>query len=162
MATPRFLFTQEDYDALCERIEEVGQQVREQTASVGGAAGSSGDAWHDNLLYDAQRMSESWSKSLRDLLEIRDRATVVEGSPPRDGKVRFGTTVRVLDIQTGEKASYRISSYMIIESTTGKGVRRVSYASPLGNLLLGAEIGETRTGTMGGGQRTFEVCEIIP
>lgn len=155
-----FIFTQEDYDALCRRITGAGEQVVEHTAAVGGAAGSSGDAWHDNALYDAQRMSEAWSRSLRELLKVKTQANIVGQPPPRDGKVRFGTTVTIRDTGTGKKARYRISSYMIHQPIAEDGVRRISYASPLGRLLLGAAVDETKTGKIGDATRSFEVCDI--
>ncbi len=113
-----FLFTKEDYEALSKRIVEIEQKVKEHTANVGGAVDSSGDAWHDANLYHAQRMSESWSKNLRELLEIKRKARVIEAPPLRDRKARFGTIVKVRDLKSGEISSYEISSYMVSESST--------------------------------------------
>lgn len=52
-------FTKEDYEALCKRIAEVEQKIKEYTASIGQIVDASGDQWHDNVLYYMQRMSEA-------------------------------------------------------------------------------------------------------
>ena len=146
-------FTKEDYDALCKRISEIAQKVKEHTVSVGQVVDSSGDAWHDNQLYYEQRMSESWSNNLRNLLDIKGRAIIIETPLLQDGKVRFGTVVKILNLESGEIFSYRVSSYMVAESANQKEVGRISYASPLGRLLIGAIIGEIREGVVGSNKK---------
>lgn len=158
--SPRFFFTKEDYTALCKKVSEIEQKVKEYTASVGGVVDSSGDAWHDNMLYYVQRMSESWSYELRKLLAIKRQAQVVEAPPPKDGVVRFGKTVKVLDIDSGITSSYGISSYMVAETESHGEVRKISYANPLGKLLLGARVGEVREEIIGGNKKRLEILEV--
>lgn len=156
----KLFFTKEDYNALCKRISEIAQKVKEHTASVGQVVDSSGDAWHDNQLYYEQRMSESWSNNLRNLLDIKRRAIIIETSSLQDGKVRFGTVVKILDLESEEIFSYKISSYMIAGSANQKEVRRISYVSPLGRLLIGAVVGEVKEGVIGSNKKSFEILEI--
>ncbi len=156
----KFFFTREDYDAFCRRIAEVEQKVKKYTLSVGTAVDSSGDAWHDALLYDAQRMSESWSNELRNLLGIKRQAEIIEMSPPKDGKVCFGKVVKVLNLESKEVSLFKISSYVVAGSANQEEIRKISYMSPLGKLLIGAEVGEVREGVVGNNKKRFEILEI--
>jgi len=158
-----FLFTREDYEALCRKIEEIEQKVKEYTANVGHAVDSAGDQWHDANLYYVQRMSESWSENLRDLLRIKMRSRVVTGPPPRDGKVWLGKIVKIRDLESGEILFCEISSYMVfeLEREKEKKPKRISYMSPLGKLLIGAKVGEIREGIIGDKKKSFQIIEII-
>src|SRR3989339_1569931 len=107
-----FFFTKRDYDALCKKISKIDQTVKGYTVLIGSVVDSSGDQWHDANLYHAQRMSESWSNELRKLVEIKNKAVIMKGAPPKDGMVRFGKTVKIEDLDSGEILSYKISSYI--------------------------------------------------
>ena len=163
MRMEKFLFTKEDYENFCARIEEIKQKIKKTTAAVGTAADSSGDQWHDSILYQTQRMSESWSREFRRLLDIQKKARIVDTVPPRDGKVRFGKTVTILDIDTGETFSYEISSYIIAAERFIKNknnIKRISYISPLGQLLIGAQVGDIKKGSVGDTQKNFKILKV--
>lgn len=49
---------------------------------------------------------------------------------------------------------------MVNKSTNQEGVRKISYMSPLGKLLIGAELGEIREGVIGNKKKRFEILEI--
>ncbi len=50
--------------------------------------------------------------------------------------------------------------YMVAESASQERVRRISYVSPLGKLLIGAKVGEIREGVIGNDKKRFEILEI--
>ncbi len=157
----KFLFQKEDYDDFCVKITGVEKRVKEITASIGGVVDSSGDQWHDNLLYDAQNMSEAWSRELSRLLDIQADAEIIDFFPPRDGKIRFGKTFIVLNINTGETFSYEISSYFISTGREWNGeIKRISYSSPLGKLFIGAEVDDIREEKDGENRRKFKIIRI--
>ena len=156
----RYFFTKEDFEALCRRIAEVEQKVREHTFAVGQVVDSSGDAWHDNQLYYEQRMSESWSSNLRKLIEIKRQAEIIDKPPPDDGTIRFGSIVKCKDLETETVFVYRISSYMIDESQEQNEIKRISYVSPMGKLLIYAKIGDIVEGKIGGNKKRLEILEI--
>jgi len=156
----RYFFTKEDFDALCRRITQVEQKIREHTVAVGQVVDSSGDAWHDNQLYYEQRMSESWSSNLRKLMGIKRQAEVVDTLPPEDGIIRFGSVVKIQDLESGTIFFYKISSYMITESQEQGEIKRISYESPVGKLLINARVGDITDGQIGNSKKRFKILEI--
>lgn len=156
----RYFFTKEDFEALCRRIMEVEQKVREHTVAVGQVVDSSGDAWHDNQLYYEQRMSESWSTNLRKLMEIKRQAEIVSKSPPDDGIVRFGSVVKFQDLESGTIFTYQISSYMIDEPQEQKEIKRISYASPIGRALIHAKVTDIVERKIAKSKKRYKILEI--
>jgi transcription elongation GreA/GreB family factor len=157
----RFLFIKDDYEDFCKKIQEIKQKIKEVTMRIGTVVDSSGDQWHDASLYQAQGMSESWSNELRKLLEIQKQSHIIDIHPPKDGKVRFGKIVEILNLDNREASTYEISSYIIPEHRQIEDNRkRISYTSPLAQLLIGAEVGEIREGYIGKDFKRFEIMRI--
>jgi len=153
-------FTRKDFEALCRRITEVEQKVREHTVAVGQVVDSSGDAWHDNQLYYEQRMSESWSNDLRKLMEIKRQAEIIEMPPPKDGRVHFGSVVKIQNLELETVFFYKISSYIVADFQNEGEIKRISYDSPIGKLLIRAGVGEIREGQIGDTIKRFKILEI--
>lgn len=157
----KFLFVREDYEDFCKKIDEIKQKIKEITVRIGTVVDSSGDQWHDATLYQTQGMSESWSNELRKLLEIQKQSHIIDIIPPKDGKVRFGKCVEIRNLTNGEISFYEISSYIISEHKQIEGnIMRISYMSPLAQLLIGAEVGEVKEGHVGNDFKRFEIIRI--
>lgn len=95
------------------------------------------------------------------ILELRDklsRAEVIDCSKVSCDKAVFGTVVRLLDIDSEEEFTYQLLGPE--EADVKKG--SISVMAPLGQSLLGKEIGDEVVAKTPGGVREFEVIEISP
>ncbi len=72
------------------------------------------------------------------------------------GKVVFGATVVVLDIDTDEEHSYQI----VGEDEADIGEGRISITSPIARALIGKIEGDETGAPTPGGQREFEILEV--
>ncbi len=95
------------------------------------------------------------------ILELKDklsRAEIIDCSKVSIERAVFGTVVKVLDIDTDEEVTYQLLGPE--EADVKKG--SISVLSPLGQSMLGKEIGDEVIVKTPGGTREFELMEITP
>jgi len=93
------------------------------------------------------------------ILELKDklsRAEVIDCSKVSTNTVVFGTVVKLLDLDTDEEVTYQLLGPE--EADVKKG--SISVLSPLGQSMLGKEIGDEILTVTPGGNREFEVIDI--
>jgi len=150
-----FYFLEQDYEALQAQIRFVTRMVIENGQEMGRSCGEGAETFHDNFAWEeGERQQRMWTRRLRELVHVRDRARVVLPAGAAD-RVCLGASVRYEDIDTGEVLTARVGSYMTFD-----GSNTMSYNSPIGRLLMGARAGEERFGTVGGQSRAFRVLEV--
>jgi transcription elongation GreA/GreB family factor len=151
-----YYFLPRDLAQLDRRIVEVEEHIRAVGREMGESCTEGAETFHDNFAYeDGERQLIMWTRRLRELRRVRDRARVVtpEGLPEF---VRIGRTTRVLEHGSGRERTLRIGSYMVFN-----GDRSVSYDSPLGRLLVGAQEGDVREGIICGTPTSVEILEVL-
>ncbi|MFH1643575.1 MAG: GreA/GreB family elongation factor [bacterium] len=154
----RHYFLKEDLEALNESIRDIDDRIRDILQQAGGSCQEGADTWHDNFEYEeSQRGASMWSNRLRELVSLRASAHLIIPSLTGD-EVLIGRTVTVEDEITKEKSTFQIGSYMALKKRTGQEV--VSYAAPLASILIGAKVGESREGKVGGEIKKFKVIKI--
>ena len=84
------------------------------------------------------------------------RAQVIDPSGQTPDKVRFGATLRLEDIQTGEEVRYRIVGED--EADVSQGL--ISVTSPVAQALINREVNDEVTVRVPKGTREFEILEI--
>lgn len=72
------------------------------------------------------------------------------------GKVVFGSTVEVLDVQTNEETVYKIVGEDEADIKTGL----ISYTSPIARALIGRSEGDEVSFSAPGGEKHFEIVEV--
>jgi transcription elongation factor GreA len=72
------------------------------------------------------------------------------------GKVVFGATVELLDIQSDSEIAYRI----VGEDEADISAGLISYTSPIARALIGKEEGEEVTFSAPGGDKHYEIIEV--
>ena len=72
------------------------------------------------------------------------------------GKVVFGSTVELLDEDTGEELSYRIVGEDEADIKTGL----ISYTSPIARALIGKNEGDVASFQAPGGEKNFEILDV--
>jgi transcription elongation factor GreA len=112
----------------------------------------------ENAEYHAAREQQSFNEgrigdieSKLSLAEIIDVTTL-----PKQGRVVFGTTVELLDLETEDEVSYRI----VGEDEADIKARMVSVTSPIARALIGKEEGDIAVVQAPGGAREYEILEV--
>jgi len=72
------------------------------------------------------------------------------------GKVVFGSTVELLDVDSDQEIAYKIVGEDEADIKTGL----ISYTSPIARALIGKTIGDEVCVTAPGGDRNYEIIEI--
>ena len=127
------------------------------------AALESGDTsgWHDNFAFeDNQRRMQQLAHRVRELERIVDSGEVVPPWREAPPKAWVGAAVRwrFVDDPPGLGRSLWLAGY----ADGDPDQDRVSYDSPLGKALLGAEEGDLCDVVLGGRTRKVEVLEVGP
>ena len=89
--------------------------------------------------------------------DIIARANVIDVTKiENDGKVIFGSTVRVKDLETDKKISYKLVGQD--EADIKKNL--VFFRSPIGKAFIGKDKGEMVPVTTPSGERNFEILDV--
>jgi transcription elongation factor GreA len=72
------------------------------------------------------------------------------------GKVVFGSTVELLDVQTDTETTYKI----VGEDEADIGAGLVSYTSPIARALIGKDEGDEVNFSAPGGDKHYEIMEV--
>jgi transcription elongation GreA/GreB family factor len=125
------------------------------------AALESGDTsgWHDNFAFEEnQRQMHQLARQVRELETLLGQINVVPVPKAVDERVILGSRVRWRFLEESVERTCWISGWDDGEPDRG----RVSYNSPLGAALVGAEPGEEREVRLAGSVRKIEVIEVEP
>ena len=90
------------------------------------------------------------------LQDMLTKAKVIDPTVLKHEKVCFGSTVKVINLDTEQEYIYTIVG--AIESNPSKGL--VSFNSPISRVLIGKEEGDTFGMELPGGSSEIEVVEI--
>ena len=89
--------------------------------------------------------------------DVVARANVIDVTKiENDGKVIFGSTVKVQDLETNKKISYRLVGQD--EADIKKNL--VFFRSPIGKAFIGKDKGEMVTVNTPSGERNFEILDV--
>ena len=152
-------FLPEDLEALDRAIDRVKQEINKALKEAGDSCGESSETWHDNPGYEeGQRAATMWSTRLRQLLAIRQQVNIIPypRRPAPDGRACIGHSLLLQDLATGKKQEWQLGSAM----TFGESEYRVSYQSPLGQVLLGATVGDLLQVDFGGRTTSLLVLDV--
>ena len=152
------LLTREGLEKYEQELHELKITKREEIAQKLKEARAQGDL-SENAEYDAakdeQRNVEARIEELEKLLK---NVEVVDDDGSDDGKkVKFGSTVVILDKELKEELTYRIVGASEAKCLEGS----ISDESPLGKALIGAKKGETISVEAPCGVLKYKVVEIV-
>jgi len=89
--------------------------------------------------------------------DIIARANVIDVTKiENNGKVIFGSTVQVQDLETNKKISYKLVGQD--EADINKNL--IFFRSPIGKAFIGKDKGEMVTVTTPSGERNFEILDV--
>ena len=112
----------------------------------------------ENAEYHAAKERQSHIEGRIQMLEDRlARAQIIDVSKLSGDRVVFGATVRLEDTDSGASTQYTIVGET--EADLKKG--RISITSPIARGLIGREAGDTVKIRTPGGEREYEILEVV-
>lgn len=93
------------------------------------------------------------------IMELRDklgRAEIIDCSAIKSDRAVFGAVITMVDLDTDEKMSYQLLGPEEADVSSGS----ISVYSPLGQAVIGKEVGDEVTVKTPGGMRLLEVMDI--
>ena len=138
-------------------LEDLKNVQRPKVVAAIAEARSHGDL-KENAEYHAakeqQGLIEGRVVAINDIIA---RANVIDVTKiENDGKVIFGSTVEVQDLETNKKISYRLVGQD--EADIKKNL--VFFRSPIGKAFIGKNKGEMVTVNTPSGERSFEILDV--
>lgn len=112
----------------------------------------------ENAEYHAARDQQSFIEGRVKELEAKlSTAQVIDVLQlPKSGKVVFGTTVKLLDLDSNEEITYQI----VGDDEADLKARRISVGSPVAKALIGKEEADEVSVTTPKGIREYEILEV--
>ena len=138
-------------------LEDLKNVQRPKVVAAIAEARSHGDL-KENAEYHAakeqQGLIEGRVVAINDIIA---RANVIDVTKiENDGKVIFGSTVKVKDLETNKNISYKLVGQD--EANIKKDL--VFFRSPIGKAFIGKDKGELVTVTTPSGERNFEILDV--
>ena len=154
--TGRIPMTRAGYDGLQEDLKRLKAEERPRIVEEIETARSHGDLSENAEFHAAKEKQAQIEGRIQRLEDRLARAQVIDPSGQSCDQVRFGLTVGLEDVETGERVTYTILGEEEADAANGK----ISVSSPVARGLLGKEVGDSVTVRVPKGTREFEVLEI--
>lgn len=142
---------------LRQELNELKTVVRPRIIAAIAEAREHGDL-KENAEYHAAREQQGFAEGrIKDIEAKLSNAHIIDVKDLNaEGKVVFGATVDVLDINTDEEHTYQIVGEDEADIKSGL----ISVTSPLARALIGKSVGDEAVLDAPGGEREFEVLEV--
>ncbi len=149
--------TVEGAEALRRELNELKTVARPKVIAAIAEARAHGDL-KENAEYHAAREQQSFIEGRIKEIEAKlSNAQIIDVTTLNaGGKVVFGATVDVLDLETDEEHSYKIVGEDEADIRHGK----ISITSPIARALIGKREGDEVEIEVPGGKREFEILEV--
>ena len=147
--------SQSAYDRLSAELEQLKTEGRPAASKAIEIARAHGDL-KENAEYDSAKEEQGKMEArIRQLTEMLRNAKV--GEAPTGDAVTAGMVVTTVD-EDGDEDTFLLGS----REDRPEGLQVVSANSPLGQALMGAKVGETRSYQAPAGQFTMKVTAVRP
>lgn len=152
----KFQITKEGYERLKAEIENLKNVERPNIIKQIAAARELGDLRENAEYHSAKDRQGFIEAQLADLEEKFSRIEVIDISKIRSEKILFGATVKLEDLDSGKKISYKIVSEF--EANIDEGL--ISSGSPVARAIIGKSIGDEIEVNTPGGTINYEILEV--
>lgn len=152
--------TQEGLDKLKEELEKKKEQLRKLGVYKASAAANEGDTWHDNFAFEQTEIQErALIHQINDLQRDIDNAEIisVEGKKTA-GKVSVGSKVTVslkYPFEDEEELTFCLTG-----DFGSANIDDVSVNSPIGECILGKEVGFEGQYTVNGNDILVKILRV--
>ena len=152
----RFPITREGYDRLRTELQRLEKEERPQVIQAIAEAREHGDI-SENAEFEAAKERQALVEGkINDLHTKLSQCEVVEVENDSNGRVIFGSTVDLEDLDSGEEVRYRVVGPY--EADLAQGT--ISVTSPIGRALIGKEPGDDVTVRTPGGTKNLEIIDV--
>ena len=152
----RIPMTAEGHAALQAELKNLKSVERPNIIAAIAEARSHGDL-SENAEYHAAKEKQSFIEGrISELDDKLARADVIDVSKLTGGKIRFGATVSLIDVDSEEEVTYKIVGEDEANVRDGK----VSITSPIARALIGKEEGDEAEVAAPAGARAYEVTKV--
>lgn len=143
--------------ALEEELKHLKTELRPQITQAIAEARELGDL-KENAEYHAAREQQGMVEArIRDIEGRLSNAQIIDITTiPRSGKVIFGTTVEIVNVDTDESVTYQIVGDDEADIKSGK----ISVSSPIARALIGKQEGDAVIVKTPGGDVEYEIVEV--
>ena len=143
--------------SLKSELEDLKNIQRPKVVAAIAEARSHGDLKENAEYYAAKEQQGLIEGRVVAINDIIARANVIDVTKiENDGKVIFGSTVKVEDLENNKKISYRLVGQD--EADIKKNL--VFFRSPIGKAFIGKDKGDMVTVTTPSGERNFEILDV--
>ena len=144
-------------EALKAELKQLKSVARPEVVAAIAEARAHGDL-KENAEYHAAKEQQSFIEGrINELESTISTANVIDvATLPQDGRVVFGVTVELLNIDTDETVHYQI----VGDYEADIKLNRVSISSPIARALIGKEIDDVATVQAPGGAIEYEIVSI--
>jgi transcription elongation factor GreA len=157
MATDSIPMTKAGAEALKRELKHLKSVERPKNVQDIATARDHGDL-RENAEYHAAKEKQSHLEGRIQLIEDRlARAQIIDVSKLSGDRIVFGATVKLEDVESGAKVAYRIVGETEADLKKGK----ISITSPIARGLIGREVGDEVKIKTPGGERAYEVHEVL-
>ena len=144
------------YERICRELKELKEVERPQIVKEIDIARGHGDL-KENAEYHAAKERQLFIEArIGELSEMLARTQVVDPASLKHDKIGFGSTFKVMDIDSERTFEYTVVGAS--ESNPDRGL--ISFQSPLVRQLLGKEAGDEVHVLMPSGEVDYEVLEV--
>ena len=148
--------TKKGYEALRAELDRLYKQDRPQVIQAISEAREHGDL-RENAEYSAAKERQGFIEArIAEIKHKLQEAQIIETPDGSSETVIFGSTVRIVDLQSGEEKQYTLVGQE--EADIKKGL--ISVQSPIGRALIGHKVGETVEVHRPAGQVEYEIQQI--
>ncbi|MEZ5999164.1 transcription elongation factor GreA [Hyphomonas sp.] len=152
----RIPMTAEGHAALQAELKNLKSVERPNIIAAISEARAHGDL-SENAEYHAAKEKQSFIEGrISELDDKLARADVIDVSKLTGGKIRFGATVSLIDVDSEEEASYKIVGDDEANVKEGK----ISISSPIARALIGKEEGDEAEVAAPAGARAYEIIKV--
>ena len=143
---------------LRERLTDLKFVQRPQISEAIAEARAHGDL-KENAEYHAAREQQGLIEAkIKEIESTLSNATIIDVKElPQTGRVVFGSTVKLFNLETENPISYIIVGSL--ESDPAQG--SISFDTPIGKGLIGKSIGDEVTIETPAGSETFEIEDVL-
>lgn len=148
--------TKEGYEKLKAELQEMKSIGRAEAAKAIAEAREKGDL-SENAEYDAAKDAQGMLEAkISELDKIMADARIIDETQLDTSRVTILSTVRLMNKKVNKEISYTLVS----KAESNLKEKKISVDSPIGQGLLGKEVGEMASISTPGGQIDFEILEI--
>lgn len=154
MQNTQVKLTKEAYESLKKELKELNEVKRPKLVERLGRAMTEGDLAENSDYQSAKEELEFLDGRISELFDVTENAEIVKGKSGNNGKVGVGTKVTV---KVGKNP---VTFTIVGEWEADPQNKKISPSSPLGQVLMDKEKGESVIVEAPAGKVTYEILEI--